>query len=271
MNNPLVTILIPNYRTLKLTKLCLRLLKKHTDMNKIHVIVIDNDSQDASLDYLRRLDWIELIERKAAPDDTPPLSHCRALDLGLSRVQTPYFLSIHTDTFVTDPRWLNVLLSEIEKSDNIAGVGSWKLESKPAWRRFLKQLESYWQQFYFKLIGKPHKIAGAGKNYYFLRSHCALYRKNLFDKLGLTFSEGNECAGKRVHKALVDAGYEMVFLESDYLSRYMDHLNHATLILNPELGSKKKTITKGLKRIQWKLASINAEAILADDDLDQIK
>ena len=268
MDNPLVTILIPNYRTLKLTKLCLRLLKKHTDLSKINVIVIDNDSQDESVEYLRTLDWITLIERKPEEDDTPPLSHCRALDMGLSQVTTPYFLSIHTDTFVTDPQWLDVLLKEIEKSPAVGGVGSWKLESKPAWKRFLKTLESYWQRFYFKLIGKQHKIAGAGKNYYFLRSHCALYRKDLFDDFGLTFSEGNECAGKLVHKALVDKGYQMVFLESEYLSKYMDHLNHATLILNPELGSKKKTIDKGLKRIKWKLASLNAEKILADDSLD---
>ena len=43
-NKKIVTVLVPNYKTLKLTKVCLRLIKKNTDLNKVHVIVIDNDS-----------------------------------------------------------------------------------------------------------------------------------------------------------------------------------------------------------------------------------
>ena len=78
-----VTILIPNYKTLELTKLCLRLIRKHTDLNLARVVVIDNDSQDESLEYLRTLKWITLIERKHIPGETPALSHSRALDLAL--------------------------------------------------------------------------------------------------------------------------------------------------------------------------------------------
>src|SRR5690349_8060360 len=76
-----VTILIPNYKTLRLTKLCLRLLRKFTDLNKIRALVIDNDSQDESLDYLRTVTWIDLIERKSIPGESPVQSHSRALDM----------------------------------------------------------------------------------------------------------------------------------------------------------------------------------------------
>lgn len=125
MTQPKVTILIPNYRTLKLTKLCLRLIRKYTEPNLIHVIVIDNNSRDDSLDYLRSLNWIELIERKGVKDESPSLAHSRALDLALERVKTPYTLSIHTDTLVKDRQWLTALLGEMEKETDIAGVGSW--------------------------------------------------------------------------------------------------------------------------------------------------
>ncbi len=77
-----VTILIPNYKTLYLTKLCLRLIRKHTNLNQAKVIVIDNDSQDSSLTYLRNLPWIELIERKVVPNEGAVSAHSRALDLG---------------------------------------------------------------------------------------------------------------------------------------------------------------------------------------------
>src|SRR5579862_1364184 len=124
MNGPLVTILVPNYKTLELTKLCLRLLRKYTEPGLAKVIVIDNDSQDASLDYLRRLSWIELIERKTT-GEAPAMAHSKALDLALTRVQTPYVLSIHTDTLVKHAGWLTFLLSRMAKDPRLAGVGSW--------------------------------------------------------------------------------------------------------------------------------------------------
>lgn len=48
MQKPEVTIIIPNYRTVDLTKLCLRSLRRHTNLERVRVIVVDNDSQDAS-------------------------------------------------------------------------------------------------------------------------------------------------------------------------------------------------------------------------------
>ncbi|MBW1675807.1 MAG: glycosyltransferase [Deltaproteobacteria bacterium] len=291
MPDPKVTVLIPNYKTLLLTKLCLRLLRKHTDLQKVHVIVIDNDSQDESLDYLRSLKWIELIERKKALDDTPSLSHSRALDLALERVTTPYVFSIHTDTLFKDPRWLDVLLTEIEKEPVVAGVGSWKLEKKPSFMKRLgkaieyqrrigycrligktdkaKDIENQRQSGYYRLIGKTDITSeGKGKDYYYLRSHCALYRMDLIEKMNLRFSDGAETAGKVMHKKLVDKGYKMVFLPSEFLGRYVVHLNHATAVLHPELGSRKKTIRKGLKRFKKELEALNAGQILKDNSLD---
>jgi glycosyltransferase involved in cell wall biosynthesis len=269
MDDARVTVLIPNYRTLDLTKLCLRSLRKYTDSKEIHVIVIDNDSQDASLDYLRSLKWIELIERKRAPDDTPSLSHSRALDLALERVKTPYVLSIHSDTFVRHPKWLDFLVGKIEAAESIAGVGSWKLENKPFLRRLAKSIEFKWQSSWYRLIGKTeHALEGKGENYYYLRSHCALYRMGLIKALNLHFSDGGETAGKVMHKRLLDAGYRMVFLSSELLGRYVVHLNHATMVLHPELGARGKTIARGLRRVQKGLKELGAADILADDALD---
>jgi GT2 family glycosyltransferase len=268
MNQPQVTILVPNYKTLTLTQLCLRLLRKYTDLNQAKVIVIDNDSKDASLDYLRTVKWIELIERKAIPGETPVQSHSQALDDALARVTTPYVLSIHTDTLVKHPKWLEFLIAQIEKDNNIAGVGSWKLENKPFYKNILKAIERKLQLAMVRLTGKKqHSIEGIGKNYYYLRSHCALYRMDLLKKYNLHFSEGDLVAGKEMHQKLVTAGHRMVFLPSDVLIPYLDHINHATTILNPEL-SRQKNNDKRLKRVEKNLKRLGADVILQDASLD---
>ena len=50
----MVTILLPNYKTPELTKLCIRSLRKYTDLSQIRVIAIDSASQDESAEYLRK-------------------------------------------------------------------------------------------------------------------------------------------------------------------------------------------------------------------------
>jgi GT2 family glycosyltransferase len=267
---PQVTILVPHYKTLELTKLCLRLIRKHTDLRKVQVIVIDNGSQDRSLDYLRSLSWIKLIEREPIAEEGAISSHSRALDLGLAQVTTPYVLSIHTDTLVKHAQWLAFLVAQIEKSPSIAGVGSWKLEFKPWWRRGLKKIERMMQLAYCRLLAKPpQSIEGVGKNYYYLRSHCALYRMDLIKKYDLHFFGGDNIAGKAMHKRLAEAGYQLMFLPSETLAYYLEHINHATSVLNPELSTRAKSVDKGLRRIQRSLDRLHAHAILADDGLDQ--
>lgn len=262
MTQALVTILVPNYKTLKLTQLCLRLLCKYTTQGLAKVVVIDNDSRDESVEYLRSLSWISLIERKSVPGESAVMSHSRALDLGLACVTTPYVLSIHTDTLVKHQKWLEFLLAEMAKRPTIAGVGSWKLELKPRWRRVLKTIERQAQRFIYFLLGKKqHGLEGIGKNYYYLRSHCAMYRMDVLRQLNLHFSDGDMVAGKYLHKAIIEAGYEMVFLPSDVLGNYLEHINHATTVLNPALSTREKSVIKGLKRIQTSLQRFQADVM----------
>jgi len=72
-----------------------------------------------------------------------------------------------------------------------------------------------------------------------------------------------------IHKKLQEHGYQTIFLPSEMLGQYVDHLNHATTVLNPQLGSREKSIVKGVKRIRRALKKIGAEKILQDDRLDR--
>ncbi len=291
MSTPEVTILIPNFRTPEITTICFRLLRKYTPPSRAHVIAIDNDSQDESVAYLRRLKWIELIERPVETDEPPPLAHARALDLALPRVRTPFVIILHNDTFIRSPKWLDVHLAPFARDDQVAGVGSWKLEPPPSVaKRIGKQIELRARILRHRLSGDHAKTEAAREQlysgyyslfgavavpradtfegHYFLRSHCALYRTDLLRRYGLTFTAGGDTLGKNIHEELVSRGHRMVFMPVNLLTPHIIHLNHATLVLLPELGSSRKNISSGRRRIQKIYRMMNAEAILADDSLD---
>ena len=99
------TICIVNYKTPELTRLCLRSIRKFTHY-PCEVLVIDNNSKDESLDYLRTLNWIRLIERDTQNDYGGGHSHAVALELGLEKCNTEFFISMHSDTIVQKENWL---------------------------------------------------------------------------------------------------------------------------------------------------------------------
>ena len=260
MQKPEVTIIIPNYKTADLTRLCLRSLRRHSDLERIRVIVVDNDSQDASTEYLRGVEWIKLIERPAVPGESGPQMHARALDLALAEVDTPYFMVIHTDTIVINDLWLDFLVNRLIASPKIAGVGSWKLERVPVWKRFGKAVETVVR----RLFGRRNRMETL-----YLRSHCALYRTDAVREVGQAFCD-NDTAGKALHLALVAAGYDMRFIESDELMKFIRHLNHATMILNPSRNDRKTSRPAARRRIERELESLHYREILADPSLDRL-
>jgi GT2 family glycosyltransferase len=260
-NQKIATILIPNYKTAELTKICLRLIRKFTDLEKVEVIVIDNNSKDESTKYLESVKWIKLIKRKTISNEGGPLSHGRALDLGLKEVKTKYVISFHTDTFVHNSQWLEYLLSFFS-NPKIAGVGSWKLEQK----NFFQQLGKNTELFLKRLFGRKNNPYRHDKTYHYLRSHCAIYKTQYIKKIKTFFSDGNQTAGLIMHRKLISAGYKMIFLKSNDLIKYIDHVNHATQALNPEI--KNRGSLKTLKTYFNFLKKPQIQSVLKNNELD---
>ena len=61
----------------------------------------------------------------------------------------------------------------------------------------------------------------------------------------------------------------MQFILSEEFIDYMVHLNHATMLLNPELGVRKYKPVKGLNRIKKVFKDLQCEKILLDSSLDE--
>jgi glycosyltransferase involved in cell wall biosynthesis len=262
---PEVSILLPHFQTPELTMLCLRLLRRRTRNRNYEVIVIDNGSSDGSGAALGRLEWIRLIRRERTPDERPTCSHGLALNLGVAHARSPLVLIMHTDTMVLRDDWLDFLVSEMESAGPRCGiVGSWKIEARPAWRRIAKTLEDAWRRW----RGKPNEQQR------YIRSHCALYRQAAIRLRREMFQpSAGRSAGEELFEAISRARMSCRFLAPEVLCRYVCHLNHATMALNPEFGRNDpympRTRARAVKRIRRFFDAIRAEEILGDNSLDR--
>ncbi len=263
------TICIVKYKTLDCTRLCLRSIRKFTKY-PYEVIVVDNDSQDESLEYLKSLNWIQLIERRPG-DDEPGggFAHAAGLDLGLENCNTEFFVSMHSDTFVQKDIWLSELISYFGNDENIACVGSGKIELMPKWRILLKKATDL-RTFKRKVLREPDPV---GKFRYYNRTICCLYRTDVLRREQLSFlmdrSEGLT-GGKKLFFELVDRGYKTVKLPPTVMGQFVYHLAHATQVVNPqEFTLRKRTVRKYHRLVNKVMSSEVVKDILGDSYLDE--
>ncbi len=264
---PVATLCIVNYKTLDFTRLCLRSIRRFTRI-PCEVMVVDNNSADASTEYLRSLKWIRLIERRPEPGEQGGIAHAAALQEGLDRCHSDFFISMHSDTFVQTEGWLSDLIGYFGNDPQVACVGSGKLELIPRWRMWLKQATDI-RTFKRRLLHAPDPLS---KHRYYNRTICCLYRTDVLKKENLSFLMDRDkgvTAGKKLYFELVDRGYKTVELPPSVMSRYVLHLAHATQVVNPQEFNVRSRTTRKCNHLARKVMSSPAvQRILNDDRLD---
>jgi len=263
------TICIVNYKTLDFTRLCLRSIRKFTKY-PYEVIVVDNDSQDESLKYLKSLNWIRLIERHAGANEPGGgFAHAAGLDLGLENCNTEFFVSMHSDTFVRKDNWLKDLIYYFGRDESIVCVGSGKIELIPKWRILLKKATDF-RTLKRKVLREQDPV---GKFRYYNRTICSLYRTDILRRERLSFLMDRDkglTGGKKLYFELVDRGFKTVELPPSVMSRFIYHLAHATQVVNPQEFTLRNRTTKKCHRLVDRIMSSDViKGILEDDSLDQ--
>lgn len=256
------TICIVNYKTEVLTRLCLRSIRKFTRDMPYRVVVVDNDSGDSSLDYLRSLSWITLIERPGQMVRSGSWAHGSGLDLGLEAADTEFFVAMHSDTFVHRHGWLKDMIGFCPPEVACAGGG--KLDLKPQWEVTLKKYTDV-KEWLRRL--RPN----APRNDFYIRAICAIYRTEILMKENLRFLTGVDdgfTCGKQLYYRLLDQGYRTNPLPSYKMAEYIDHLAHATMVLNPEFKVRDRTEKKCRRQIEKLFNSPLAREIMNDATLD---
>ena len=273
---PRVSICIPHWQVKELVTLCLRAIRKYTQSIPTEVIVVDNGSEDESLDYLRSLSWIRLIERGKQTPEFWVEAFVTALNLGFAQSRGEYFTVMHTDTVVKHPRWLERLLSPFDANPRCAAVGAWKLEQKPVVYEFVKRLTDtkkakLWLRRTFLRDANARQL----KRELCPRDYCAIYRSEPIKRLGLRFNAGGRLAGytaaEQMYYQLKENGYSAEVLDVGEMMEYMEHLAHATAGLRP--GQRRLNHRRAQKKSERRLRrffdSALAKNLLEEDALDR--
>jgi len=266
----LASIVIPHYQTEDLVRLCLRAIRRLTN-HPYEVIVVDNHSADGSLDYLRRVGWIRLIERGPEVEPDAPNAHAAALTLGTAAARGRWLVSFHSDTIARREDWLTRLVSPLMANPRAAAIGAGKEEADPAWYRAMHRLWDTHQmkQFFRRVAGLPPHPRYEPKEW-FPRTFCAVYRLDVLRQLDLSWKPApRHPAGDLLYRGLRSAGYDVIRLSSEEMYSYVHHIRHATQLFGRG-GTRHRYGDRRVRRNFGRvLATGLAQELLTDESLDR--
>ncbi|WP_099190552.1 glycosyltransferase family 2 protein [Tepidibacter mesophilus] len=173
-----ISIVIPNYNGKNYLKECLNSLLKQS-FDKFEIIIIDNDSKDGSIEYLKD-NYKNIIVKKLKKN----YGFSKAVNEGIKISKGEYVVLLNNDTEV-DEYWLENLYGCIKNDKNIFSVSS-------------KMIQYYNKNLIddagdeYTLLGWTLKTGdGKSANKYDKKreifSSCAgaaIYRKKIFDEIG---------------------------------------------------------------------------------------
>ncbi len=247
---------------------CLRSIRKHSGKYDLDVIVVDNGSRDDSLDYLRSLDWIRLIER---PDETHtnwPENVFTAWDLGIRQATGEYFITMHSDVFVKSDEWLDPFLREIDADRSTAAIGAWKLDLQNPLYAFQKHLFGYLTARVKTLLGRKKDVKW--KQGHYPRDYCAMYRRDVILNHGYTFRRiHGQGGGYSIARQLWEADHAIRMISAREMARHIFHVAHGTAAVRSE---KPLHHGRAQKKVEHKVSDLFEQdwikLLQQDDSLD---
>lgn len=246
MVKPTFSVVLVNFKTPEITSVCLELLSEPARRLGFPVWVVDNDSADASTEYLRTLDWIRLIERKPGVNESGFMNHGLALDLVLERVDTDYLFLLHTDTFVFDADIFERMLSICVRDDKVIGVGCldqiYRGQFRIYWRIGTRFIKHYARRFKLAL-GLKSRAPRPWMEHY-VKSFCSLWNVRLIKEHGWTFAMDGVTPSYAIQDRAKAAGYKIALLPARTIFRYLDHIEGGTVAANGGYGNQHRRVRK---------------------------
>lgn len=171
-------MIIPNYNGIQYIRDCLDSLKNQS-MKDIHIIVVDNASEDSSAD---------IVEKEYPEAELVRLSSnfgfCRAVNEGIKRTKTDYLILLNNDT-KADRDFVKELYECIDAHDNTFSVAS-KMLQMSAPDKIDAAGDLYCALGWAFSLGKDRKASRYNKDSVIF-SACggaSIFRKSVFEQIG---------------------------------------------------------------------------------------
>jgi len=258
-----ITVCIPHWQVRDMISICLRSLRKHSRKYDLEVLVVDNGSRDESLDYLRSLPWIRLIERPEETVTNWPANVFTAWDAGIRVCTGEFFVTMHSDVFIRQDDWLDLFLREITAGPQVAASGAWKLNLESPWYAMQKRVLGSLVASVKRWTGR--RARSSFREGHYPRDYCAMYRTQSIREHGLTFCPNGDLitGGYAIARQLWDHGYETRMIPVWELSRKVIHVAHGTAAVS----NAKPLRHRGAQ----KKAEQRAQALLHEGWIEQLR
>ena len=174
MNN--TSIIVVTYNNLEFTKKCLQSIKKYVEVNTYEIIVVDNNSQDGTYDWLKKQKNLRLIL------NNQNYGYTYACNQGIKIAnKNNDILLLNNDTIVTN-NWLSNLKKCLYSNKKIGAVGSVSNHQE-------NQQGVNFTYTNFKVMQKlaiKNNISNNSKweEKVFLIGYCLLIKRECFNKVG---------------------------------------------------------------------------------------
>lgn len=163
---------------------CLSSLQTSLESLETEVIIVDNNSEDGSREFVRSaFPWIGLIENREN------VGYAKANNIGIKACNGLFVLLLNTDT-VVPPEGLAVLLKEIKARPRCGAIGPALVHENRSFQVSFGRRVDFFSEFFQKLLFNPYfkmrpkhsrKIREAG----WLSGACLLLRKTALEETGL--------------------------------------------------------------------------------------
>ncbi|MCX7823610.1 MAG: glycosyltransferase [Syntrophobacterales bacterium] len=181
----LVSIVIPVYNKLKLTKRCIEMILKNPPSIPFEIIIVDDYSQDNTGNYLAYLSRHHSFIKVLKNDRN--LGFSASCNRGALVSRGDYIAFLNNDT-VTLPGWLEALMDVSKRSRDIGIVGAKLLYPNGT----IQHAGVLFRNYPFPITpfhiyaGKPADLPDANieRDYDVVTAACMLVRKECFEKMG---------------------------------------------------------------------------------------
>jgi GT2 family glycosyltransferase/glycosyltransferase involved in cell wall biosynthesis/thioredoxin-like negative regulator of GroEL len=188
---PRVSIIIPTFNNVALTRQCLDAVKRNTQAGSFELIVVDNASTDGTVAFLREGEKAGTIRIVC---NSKNLGFAKACNQGAEIARGSLLLFLNNDTEV-QPGWLEPLVEILESDSQVAAVGSKLLYADGTIQHAgvaLAEDKGHDPLLGFHLFAKEASdfpMANERRIFQAVTAACVLVRRSAFQKSG-GFDEG---------------------------------------------------------------------------------